>query len=177
MITVRSALESAAAPAWHTLDAAELVRVLDVDRAQGLSTGEAARRLVEHGDNELIEDGGRGALRLLWDQVRAVMVLILLAAAALSLLLGKLLEASAIAAIVVLFVALGFVQEQRAERAIAALRRMSAPEVRVRRDGVDTRRRDAAGAGRRRRARGRQRRAGRPAAASSRPACVCRRRR
>jgi Ca2+-transporting ATPase len=138
MITVRSPLASTAQPAWHTLDAAELERVLDVDRVQGLSTDEAARRLGEHGGNELIEDAGRGALRLLWDQVRAVMVLILLAAATLSLLLGKLLEAGAIAAIVVLFVALGFVQEQRAERAIAALRRMSAPEVRVRRDGADT---------------------------------------
>ena len=83
MITVRPALESAAMLAWHTLDAAELGRVLDVDRGQGLSTEEAARRRVEHGDNELIEDGGRGALRMLWDQVRAVMVLILLAAAAL----------------------------------------------------------------------------------------------
>ena len=138
MTTIHPALESAAAPAWHTLDATELERALAVDRAQGLSTEEAARRLVEHGENALIEDGGRSALRLLWDQVRAVMVIILLAAAALSLLLGKLLEASAIAAIVALFVVLGFVQEQRAERAIAALRRMSAPEVRVRRGGVDT---------------------------------------
>jgi Ca2+-transporting ATPase len=63
------------------------------------------------------------------------MAVILIGAAALSLLLGKLLEAGAILVIVVLFALLGFVQEHRAERAIAALRKMAVPVVRVTRDG------------------------------------------
>ena len=64
------------------------------------------------------------------------MVVVLIGAALLSLLLGKLLEAGAIGAIVVLFALLGFVQEYRAERAIAALRAMSTPSVRTVRDGL-----------------------------------------
>ncbi|MBM3683206.1 MAG: cation-translocating P-type ATPase [Actinobacteria bacterium] len=63
-------------------------------------------------------------------------VLILIGAAALSAVLGKFLEAGAIGTIVVLFALLGFLQEYRAERAIAALRRMAVPTVRVTRDGV-----------------------------------------
>ncbi len=125
-----------AAP-WHAMSDVDVEAALGVGRRHGLDLDEVVRRREVFGANELADDGGRSAWRLLWDQVRAVMVLILLAAAALSLLLGKLLEAAAVTAIVALFVMLGFVQERRAERAIAALRRMSTPEVRVRRGGVD----------------------------------------
>lgn len=102
----------------------------------GLSTAAAADRLVRHGRNELTERGGSGPWRLLWEQLTAVMVLILIGAAALSLVLGKFLEAGAIGTIVVLFALLGFAQEYRAEKAIAALRRMSTPLVKVTRDGT-----------------------------------------
>jgi Ca2+-transporting ATPase len=138
MSTTADALDRVDTPAWTAMAVDEVERLLAVDRGRGLDHAEAERRRHEAGPNELRDSGGRSALRLLWDQVRAVMVLILVAAAALSLALGKALEAGAVAAIVVLFVTLGFVQEQRAERAIAALRRMSAPAVRVRRDGADT---------------------------------------
>ncbi len=101
----------------------------------GLDGGEAARRLAQHGPNELVERGARTPFQLIWEQLTAVMVLILIGASALSLLLGKFLEAGAVATIVVLFVVLGFVQEYRAEQAIAALRRMSVPVVRAVRSG------------------------------------------
>ncbi len=119
---------------WHALDVADALVRLGSDRG-GLTSMEATRRLAEHGRNELIERAGRGPLHMLWEQLTAVMVLILIGAAVLSLLLGKLAEAGAIGTIVVLFAVLGFVQEYRAERAIAALRRLAVPTVRVQRDG------------------------------------------
>jgi Ca2+-transporting ATPase len=101
----------------------------------GLDSTTAAARLAEYGPNELVDRGGKHPLRMLWEQFTAVMVLILIAAALLSLGLGKLLEAGAILAIVVLFAVLGFIQEYRAERAIAALKRLAVPVVRVWRGG------------------------------------------
>lgn len=110
----------------------------------GLTAAEAGRRFDQHGPNELIDRGGKSPFAILWEQFTAVMVLILLAAAGLSLALSKFLEAGSILAIVLLFALLGFFQEYRAEKAIAALKRLAVPIVRVRRDGdvieVDARR-------------------------------------
>ena len=125
-------------PPWHRIGVAEALELLDSSSEHGLSSGETAARLAEHGPNELQDRGAKHPLRIVWEQLSAVMVLILIAAALLSLALGKYLEAGAIGAIVVLFAALGFLQEYRAERAIAALRRMSVPVVRAVRDGRTT---------------------------------------
>jgi Ca2+-transporting ATPase len=116
---------------WHTLPSTEVARALATDGLTGLSDAEAARRLTANGPNELVERGGRSPWRLLWEQLTAVMVLILIAAALLSLILGKYLEAGAIGAIVILFALLGFFQEYRAEKAIAALKKLAVPNVRV----------------------------------------------
>jgi Ca2+-transporting ATPase len=120
----------AASTDWHRrpVDAvlAELASSLD-----GLDDAAIERRRAEVGTNELQESAGTSPLALIWGQISSVMVLILIFAAVLSLLLGKYLEAGAIGAIVVLFTALGFYQEYRAEQAIAALRRMAVPSVRV----------------------------------------------
>ena len=104
----------------------------------GLDPAEAATRLEHFGPNELTESAGTSKLLLLWQQISSIMVLILIGAALLSLVLGKYLEAGAIGAIVVLFAALGFIQEYRAEQAIAALRRMAVPSARVIRGGLAT---------------------------------------
>ena len=119
---------------WHRMSAADAVEALHSSSA-GLPTEEAARRLAVGGTNELIDNGSTHPLRIVWQQLSAVMVLILVGASLLSLALGKYLEAGAIAAIVVLFTLLGFFQEYRAERAIAALRQMSVPVVKARRAG------------------------------------------
>lgn len=121
---------------WHLLSASEVTDALATDDAQGLTTAEAGTRLARHGPNELIETGAKRPWRILWEQFTAVMVLILVAAAALSFFLGKYLEGGAILAIVVLFGLLGFFQEYRAERAIAALKKLAVPTVRVVRDGT-----------------------------------------
>jgi len=123
------------APAdWHRRDAAVVLRDLDSSR-DGLDPAKIQERRGEFGPNELQESAGTSKLSLVWGQISSVMVLILIGAAVLSLLLGKYLEAGAIGAIVVLFTALGFYQEYRAEQAIAALRRMAVPSARVTRDG------------------------------------------
>jgi len=119
----------------HQLSAEELPRRLRVDPAQGLSIQEARRRLAEQGPNELTERSARTPWVILWDQLSATMVLVLLTAAAISFALRDTKDAIAILAIVVLNAALGFVQEYRAEKAMAALKRLAVPSVTVRRDG------------------------------------------
>jgi P-type Ca2+ transporter type 2C len=119
---------------WHRRDVATVLDEFD-SSLEGLDVAEIERRREQHGPNELQEAAATSKLALIWGQISSVMVLILIGAAVLSLLLGKFLEAGAIGAIVVLFTALGFYQEYRAEQAIAALRRMAVPSARVVRAG------------------------------------------
>ncbi|MBX7213080.1 MAG: cation-translocating P-type ATPase [Thermoflexales bacterium] len=116
-------------------DAADVLAALGVEAATGLSQDEAARRLREVGPNQLEERGAKSPWRMLWEQFTATMVLILIGAGAFSVLIGKANEAISIFAIVILFGLLGFVQEFRAEKAMRALKALSAPNVRVRRAG------------------------------------------
>jgi len=120
---------------WHTVEVEAALQELKSDSQQGLTNAEAGQRLAEFGPNQLVEKGGRTPLKILWEQVRATMVLILLAAALIAFLLSDYQDAFAILAIVVLFVLLGFFQDYQAEKAISALKKMSIPMVRVRRDG------------------------------------------
>jgi P-type Ca2+ transporter type 2C len=120
---------------WHTSDVEEVLNALGTHAASGLSEDEAARRLAERGPNELEDKGTRRPWVILWEQFTEAMIVILIIAAVVSALLGDYEDAIAIAAIVVLNAALGYAQEYRAERAMAALKRLSAPNVRVRREG------------------------------------------
>jgi Ca2+-transporting ATPase len=119
---------------WHQLDSSAVLRELRVDPAAGLSDAEATRRLAEHGRNELVESGIKSPWLILWEQLTTLMVVILIIAAILSALLADFKDAIAIGAIVVLNAILGFSQEYRAEKAMAALKKMAVPSVRVRRD-------------------------------------------
>jgi P-type Ca2+ transporter type 2C len=120
---------------WHSRQIADVLGELKSDAARGLEQVEAAGRLAQIGPNELVERGAKSPLRILWEQFTATMVLILIAAGLVSGFLGKLNEMASILAIVVLFGLLGFVQEYRAEKAMAALKKMAVPQVRARRDG------------------------------------------
>ena len=122
---------------WHRLEVSEALERLETDPARGLSGDEAARRLAEHGPNELRAAPRISPWAILLDQVKNVLIVLLLAAVVLSAFLGDVLEAAVIAVIAVLAVLLGFVQEFRAERAIEALRRMTAPRATVVRDGEE----------------------------------------
>lgn len=121
---------------WHQWTVHETGKELKTDSANGLAQAEAVARLQQYGPNELAEQGGRSPFTILWEQFTATMVLILIAAAIVSAFLGKWNEAIAILAIVLLFALLGFVQEYRAEKAMAALKKLAVPNVRVRRTGA-----------------------------------------
>jgi Ca2+-transporting ATPase len=123
---------------WYLAEKQAALSAFQSDERNGLASTEAEARLARHGPNELLEKGGRTPLRIVWEQLTATMVLILISAAIVALFLGDDKNATAILAIVVLYTAFGFIQEYRAERAIAALKRMSVPNVRVFRDGALT---------------------------------------
>jgi len=120
--------------AAHTLPIGQLCAQLGATPA-GLSTADAQRRLAQFGPNELTAPRRVSPWAVLAAQLKNVLIVILLVATALSAFLGHTVEAAAIAVIVALAVLLGFVQEYRAERAIEALRTLTAPAARVLRDG------------------------------------------
>jgi P-type Ca2+ transporter type 2C len=119
---------------WYELDSIEVLQKLDVNVGCGLKQSEADRRLQEYGFNELTEKSGENFWQLIWKQLTAIMVLVLLAGAAIALALGDYIDAIAILAIVVFNAALGVRQEYQAQQAIAALRKLAASTVKVRRN-------------------------------------------
>ena len=122
---------------WHKTATDDVLKQLNTALERGPTQSEAEQRLQQYDLNELVDRGTQNPWKILFEQFKSVMVLILIAAAVISLLVGDLKDAIAILAIVVLFGGLGFTQEYRAEKAMAALRKMAVPAVRVRRDGVN----------------------------------------
>jgi Ca2+-transporting ATPase len=120
---------------WHNNTLAYVLEVFNVIPGIGLSIEEVQVRLKSYGTNELIEKKTSSISRILWEQFTATMVLILIIAAIVSLFLQHWLEAFSILAIVILFAILGFIQEYRAEKAMAALKNMAKPMVRAIRNG------------------------------------------
>ena len=118
------------------MSAAAAVERLGADPERGLASAEAAGRLLREGPNRLPVPRPRSWVTRLWDEVREFFVLLLVAAAAVSALLGNRIDAGAILVIVILNILLGVVQEVRAERALAAIGKLAAPHAEVVRDGV-----------------------------------------
>ncbi len=108
---------------------------MKVDSSRGLNGRDAAERLRKHGPNELIDRGVKSPWAILWEQLTGIMVVILIIAAVISIFLREYTDAAVIMIIVAINAILGFTQEYRAEKAMAALKRIAAPTVRVRRDG------------------------------------------
>ncbi len=106
---------------------------------KGIGADEAAKRLQQYGLNELTRARRASALEIFFGQFKNVLILLLLAAAGVSFWIGDALEAGAMLVVVFLSAILGFIQEYRAERAIEALEKISAPTARVIRDGVEQR--------------------------------------
>ncbi len=121
--------------AWHAMQSIDVLQRLDTLSDRGLSTAEAQTRLQQYGANALREAPPTTFWQMLWEQFNNFVVILLIVAALISALLGDYVEAAAIMAIVILNAVLGVVQERRAEQALAALRKLAAPEAHVIRDG------------------------------------------
>ncbi len=122
--------------AWHVLAPEALGRELGVDPGKGLTEDEAKRRLAAVGPNELPEAPPPSLVRLFFSQFSSVIIWVLVGAAVVSGLLREWVDAAAILAIVLLNALLGFLQEYKAERSLAALKTLSVPSTRVVRDGM-----------------------------------------
>ncbi|MBX9659435.1 MAG: calcium-translocating P-type ATPase, PMCA-type [Nitrospiraceae bacterium] len=130
-----SAAPGAAPVAWHVLTAPAVAQQLTVDPQMGLSADEVARRLSTYGLNAIQEHRARSPWRMLLDQFTDFMILVLIAAAIISGMIGEPPDAIAIMVIVLLNGVIGFIQEYRAERAVAALKLLAAPNAKVLREG------------------------------------------
>ena len=126
--------QTIATAAWHSLSEGEALAALSVEDARGLSAAEAQARLQRFGSNELQEAPRPTFWARLLAQFKNFLIIILIVASVISLLLGDYAEAIAIMAIVLLNTILGVIQESRAEEALAALKKMTAPEAQVLRD-------------------------------------------
>lgn len=124
---------------WHTLSAEETAQKLDTKTQGGLSHEEAGRRYAQYGANALHERKSRSPWRMLLDQFSEFMILVLIAAAIIAGMIGDVEDSVAIIVIITLNAVIGFIQEYRAERSMAALKRMSETSVQVmREDSIHT---------------------------------------
>ena len=133
---------------WHTLEIDHTLQTLGTDRITGLTSQQVQERVETYGFNELEETAGRSSWDILIDQFKNVMLLMLIAVALISGVLDVInweanaakndipfKDTIAILLIVILNGVLGYFQEARAEQALAALKKLSSPRVRVLRDG------------------------------------------
>ena len=119
---------------WHNRSAEEVLMHFGSASA-GLSATDAAQRLAANGPNELKEGKPISRWQIFLGQFKSLIIWILIVAGVISGVLGEVLDAIAILAIVVLNAVIGFYQEFQAEKSIAALKKMTAPQAKVRRDG------------------------------------------
>jgi P-type Ca2+ transporter type 2C len=120
---------------WYAQTCEAALAALGTSPDDGLTAAEAAKRLGHDGPNELTQESGKSPWKILAEQFANLLVALLIVAAVVSFALGDAKDAIAILVIVILNGLLGFRQEYSAEKAMAALRKLSVPKVRVRRDG------------------------------------------
>ncbi|MGB9712275.1 cation-translocating P-type ATPase [Dissulfurimicrobium hydrothermale] len=120
----------------HCLDTIVVAKKLKTDLNQGLTVDEAKRRLEDIGPNALPEEKRRGLAELFLDQFKDFLIILLIAAAAVSGALGEYVDAAAIVVIITINAVIGLVQEYKAEKAIEALKSLAAAHALVKRDGA-----------------------------------------
>jgi len=129
-----SAVNAAAEKKWHMMKAEDVLAVFD-SSTDGLTTGEAVAKLKELGPNVIEERKRTSAASLFLGQFKSLLVIILIVATVIAAALGEVFDAGVILAIVILNAVLGFSQEWKAEKALEALKKLSAPKAKVIRDG------------------------------------------
>ncbi|MEW6661660.1 MAG: calcium-translocating P-type ATPase, SERCA-type [Bacillota bacterium] len=122
---------------WHCLFPGKALEILGTDSEHGLSAAVAEQRLQRFGPNQLEQRKGISPWQVLVNQFKDFMVVVLLAATAISGFMGEVADAFTIMAIVIFNAVLGFVQEYKAEKSMEALQRITAPEAVVLRDGLE----------------------------------------
>jgi len=121
---------------WYSMEKKQLLESLKATE-KGLSTEEAERRLKEFGPNELVEKKGVTPLQIFLGQFKDIFVIMLLIAIGISVAISEFVDAATIGAIVFLNSIVGFVQEYRSEKAMEAMKQLTAPKARVMRDGTE----------------------------------------
>jgi len=121
---------------WHSMKIEEALHTLNA-KLGGLSSEDAKKRLQEYGSNELKKEKRKSHILLFFEQFKNILIIILLIATGLSLALGEVYNAIVIISIIIVSAALGFAQEHRAEKALEALKKMTAPTALVLRDGKE----------------------------------------
>ena len=119
---------------WHALEPATVFASLNTDPTQGLTTAEAENRLNVYGPNQIHEGRRASSWKMILTQFKETLILILIAAAIISIAVGEGIDAAVILTIVFASAGLGFYQERRAEQSLALLRKMAAPTATVVRD-------------------------------------------
>ena len=120
---------------WHALSREEVLKKLDSGFEEGLPNKEAAERLEKYGPNQLAEGKKTTFWEMVYEQLNNFVIIMLIVAAVISALLGEVVDAGAIIAIVVLNTVMGVIQDSRAQQELEALKKMASPEAQVLRDG------------------------------------------
>lgn len=120
---------------FYLLNRDELIEYLDFSSEKGLMSREIRRRQLQYGENRIKENNGKGVISIFLNQFKDFMIMVLMVATCLSFLMGEIGDGITIFAIIILNGIMGFVQEYRAEKSLAALKRLTAPMARVIRNG------------------------------------------
>lgn len=120
---------------WYKKSKNEILKELDVDEKNGLSSNEALRRLEKYGKNKLVTKKKKTLFKQFLSQLKDVMIYILIIAAIISAFLGEISDALIILLVIIINAVIGVVQESKAEKALDALKELSTPKALVKRDG------------------------------------------
>lgn len=130
----QSTAPDSAAESWHAENVQQVFESIET-KANGLAEEEATIRLAKHGTNRLPEAKSRGPLMRFFYQFHNVLIYVLIAASAVTAMLGHWVDAAVILGVVLINAVIGFIQEGKAENALRAIRQMLSPSAMVMRDG------------------------------------------
>ena len=120
---------------YHTLTVEETIKGLGSDPKAGLSSSEAGIRLSKYGRNKIAAKSGISPWRILADQFKDIIIVLLIIAAAVSFSIGDIIEGAAVLGVILITAFFGFITEYRAERSVEELQKMITPVAKVLRDG------------------------------------------
>ncbi|OPJ61669.1 calcium-transporting P-type ATPase, PMR1-type [Clostridium oryzae] len=120
---------------WYKKDTDTIVKELETDIINGLSSEEVKKRVEKFGENKLAQKGKKSLLKMLFAQINDAMIYILIVAAVISFALGERSDAIVIAIVIIINAVVGIIQESKAEKSLEALKKLSTPKAIVKRNG------------------------------------------